>query len=88
MRDITWHPAAWGEYQNLLSDRTRVKKLNALIKDIMRNGYHCSLGKPEKLKGNLSGYHSVHITHGERLIFRVTKTDLYILSCTGHYDDH
>lgn len=88
MRNISWHPAAWEEYQVLQTDKAQLKKLNSLIKDIMRNGYRCKSGKPEMLKGNLSGYCSVHITHGMRLIFRATEEEVFILSCTGHYSDH
>lgn len=32
-----------------------LRKINKLIQDIERNGYECT-GRPEPLKGNLSGY--------------------------------
>ena len=32
-----------------------IRKINNLIKDIDRNGYHCT-GKPEQLSGNLAGF--------------------------------
>ena len=37
-----------------------LKRINRLLKDIDRNGYRCT-GKPEPLKGILSGYWSVRI---------------------------
>jgi len=40
----------------------RPKKINALIKDIQREPFE-SLGKPEGLKSNLSGYWSRIIDH-------------------------
>ena len=70
MRDLNWQGNAWDEYLSLQSDKTYLRKINALLKDIRRNGYLCSLGKPEMLKGGLSGYFSVRITHKDRLIFR------------------
>ena len=36
-------------------DKRTLKKLNRLIKDILRNGY-TGIGNPEPLKGNFSGY--------------------------------
>ena len=36
-------------------DKKIIRKINNLIKDIDRNGYHCT-GKPEQLSGNLAGY--------------------------------
>lgn len=59
--NIVWSDIAWNDYlywQN--EDRKTLKKINELIKDIERNGYKC-IGKPEPLKGNLSGYWSVRI---------------------------
>ena len=56
-----WHDEAWKTYvfwQN--QDKKTLKRINRLLKDIDRNGYRCT-GKPEPLKGNLSGYWSVRI---------------------------
>jgi len=51
-----WHDEAWETYifwQN--QDKKTLKRINRLLKDIDRNGYRCT-GKPEPLKGILSGY--------------------------------
>ncbi len=51
-----WSDEAWEEYLYWQTqDRKIIKKINNLIKDIDRNGYHC-IGKPEPLSGNLIGY--------------------------------
>ena len=47
MRNLLWHPNAWKEYENLQSDKTSIQKVNRLLKDIMRNGYQCTYGKPK-----------------------------------------
>ena len=69
--NIVWSDIAWNDYlywQN--EDRKTLKKINELIKDIERNGYKC-IGKPEPLKGNLSGYWSVRIDKANRLVFKI-----------------
>ena len=45
------------------------------------------IGKPEALKGNLSGYYSREITNKHRLIYKFDKGVLILVSCFGHYDD-
>ena len=63
MREILWHPDAWNDYIEMQSNNSELlDRVNALIKDIQRNGYNCSLGKPEMLKGNFSGCASVGST--------------------------
>lgn len=54
--------------------------------DINRNGYQC-IGKPEPLKGNLTGYWSVRIDEKNRLVFRINETVLEIIECDSHYGD-
>ena len=51
-----WYDDAWEDYTYWQQqDKKMLKKINNLLKDITRNGYNC-LGKPEPLKGNLSGF--------------------------------
>jgi len=56
------------------------------LTDINRNGYQC-IGKPEPLKGNLTGYWSVRIDEKNRLVFRINETVLEIIECGSHYGD-
>ena len=56
-----WHDTAWEDYLYWQTqDRKTLKKINILIQDIERNGYN-GIGKPEPLKGDLSGFWSVRI---------------------------
>ena len=83
-----WHDEAWETYvfwQN--QDKKTLKRINRLLKDIDRNGYRCT-GKPEPLKGNLSGYWSVRIDEKNRIVFRITGDILEIVECGFHYGDH
>lgn len=44
-----WHDTAWNDYIDWqLKDKKTLRKINALIKDIERNGLNCT-GKPEKV---------------------------------------
>ena len=53
---ILWDDKAWQEYLYWQTqDKKVLKRINVLLKDIDRNGYNC-IGKPEPLKGDLSGY--------------------------------
>ncbi len=42
MRSLLWQSDAWAEYESLQAEKQTLKKVNKLLKDIMRNGYQCS----------------------------------------------
>lgn len=67
-------------------DKKTLKRINALLKDIERNGFE-GIGKPEPLKGSLSGYWSRRIDDTNRLVYKINNGNIEILSCKGHYDD-
>ena len=73
---------------SLLADsrQKNYKKINNLIKDIDRNGYHC-IGKPKPLSGNLTGYWSVRIDKANRIVFKISDDTLEIWQCDSHYRD-
>lgn len=78
---------AWQDFLIWMrEDRKTAKKIASLLADIERNGNE-GLGKPESLKGNLSGYWSRRITEKDRLIYRFDETAIYIAACKGHYGD-
>jgi len=64
-----------------------IHRLMELLFDIDRNPFD-GIGKPEPLKGNLTGYWSRRINDKHRLIYKVEDDIVYLLSCYGHYDDH
>lgn len=81
-----WFDRAWSDYLYWQEfDKKMLKKINNLIKDIQRNPYS-GLGKPEALKGELSGFYSRRIDKEHRLVYRVKNEVLEILSCKGHYE--
>lgn len=89
MRNLEWQSDAWDEYVELQqTNKALLKRVNKLIKDIMRNGYRCTVGKPELLKGDLSGFASVRMDKKNRVIFKATETEIFIIACGNHYSDH
>ena len=76
---------AWSQYLEWQeSDRKTLKKLNGLIKECQRTPFTGS-GKPEPLKGELSGWWSRRIDQQHRLVYRATQTSLEIIQCRYHY---
>lgn len=57
-----------------------------LLKDIERNGYS-GIGKPEALKGDLSGYWSRRIDECNRIVYRIKDEMIQIVQCGSHYRD-
>ncbi|MBR4153286.1 MAG: Txe/YoeB family addiction module toxin [Selenomonadaceae bacterium] len=85
--NLTWHDTAWAAYLHWQTqDKKTLKRINNLLKDIDRNGYNC-IGKPEPLKGELSGWWSVRIDEKNRLIFKIENEMIEIYKCGTHYGD-
>lgn len=83
---ISFFDEAWEGYsywQN--TDKTMLKKINELIKDILHEPYD-GIGKPEALRQNLSGWWSRRITQEHRIVYRVRDEELQILSVRYHYE--
>ena len=81
-----WFDEAWEDYLYWqIQDKKTIKRINLLIKDIERN-YYDGIGKPEPLKGNLSGWWSRRIDDTNRLVYRINNNILEIVSCKTHYD--
>lgn len=82
-----WFDEAWEDYIFWQTqDKKTLKRINALLKDIERGPFE-GIGKPEPLKGELSGFWSRRIDEKNRVVYRINSGVLEILSCRGHYDD-
>jgi toxin YoeB len=66
------------------TDKAMLRKLNRLIEECLRHPFE-GTGKPEPLKGDLSGFWSRRIDREHRLVYRVTPTALEIVQCRYHY---
>jgi toxin YoeB len=82
-----WFDEAWEAYLYWQAqDKKTLRKINKLLQDIDRNGYD-GLGRPEPLRGDLSGCWSVEIDKKNRLVFRIRDGSLEIVQCGSHYGD-
>lgn len=82
---IVFDPDGWDDYTYWQSiDRKMVEKINGLIKSCLRDPFE-GVGKPEPLRGDLSGWWSRRIDREHRLIYRVTDDQLQIVQCRRHY---
>jgi toxin YoeB len=86
---LCWSSRAWLDYLHWQQiDWHTIEKINALIKDCMRNPFS-GLGKPEPLRGEMQGLWSRRISHEHRLVYRISGKDenqmLEVLSCRFHY---
>lgn len=83
---LIWYSVAWDDYVSWQQeDKKTLKRVNLLIKDTLRSPFE-GVGKPEPLRGDLSGFWSRRIDDKNRLVYRVRNDSLEILSCKGHYD--
>ena len=70
---FVWDESAWADYVWWQAqDRKVLKRINALIADIQRNGNE-GIGKPEPLKHGFQGYWSRRITDEHRLVYKIVE---------------
>lgn len=82
-----WQDSAWEDYLYWQTqDRKTLKRINQLLQDISRNGYN-GIGKPEPLKGDLTGWWSCRIDDVNRLVYRINNGIIEIAQCRSHYGD-
>jgi toxin YoeB len=83
--NILFSPRAWEEYLYWQTNDAKIlERLNALIKEANRTPFN-GIGKPEPLRGELSGWWSRRITQEHRLVYRVHDGALNIAQCRYHY---
>ena len=79
--DIAWHQ--YLDWQTV--DKKTLKRINRLLESLKRNGLG-SIGKVERLSGNLSGLYSARIDEKNRLVFYLKEDQVIVISCSGHYE--
>lgn len=83
---LLWEENAWDDYCTWqMEDKKTLKRINALLKDIQRESYS-GIGKPEPLRGNLSGWWSRRIDDVNRIVYREKDGAIIIASVKGHYE--
>ena len=84
-RKLTFSDEAWDDYLYWQdTDRSMLRRINNLIKDIRRSPYE-GIGKPEPLKHQLAGWWSRRIDGEHRILYRVTEQAVEISNVRNHY---
>jgi toxin YoeB len=85
---INFTETGWNDYLYWqMQDKKTLKQINEQLADIEHNGYD-GIGKPEPLRGHLSGWWSRRIDEKNRLVYRLVDNETVEISqCLGHYGD-
>lgn len=85
MRSVHFDSGAWEDLLFwLASDRKTARRIVRLIAEIQRNPF-TGIGKPEPLRGELSGYWSRRIDDEHRLVYRADDEEIKVLKARYHY---
>ena len=83
---LLWEESAWDDYLYWQTqDKKTLKRINSIIKDMQRNLFE-GIGKPEALKGNLSGFWSRRIDEANRIVYKEKDGEIIIAAVRGHYE--
>jgi toxin YoeB len=84
---LEFKPQAFEDLQFWVqADPKLAKRLLRLIEETLRDPFG-GVGKPEPLRGELSGWWSKRIDQEHRLVYQVEGGRLIIAQARGHYDD-
>lgn len=84
-KNLAWTEAGWSDYVYWQSqDKKTLKRINKLIDNTIRVPFE-GIGKPERLKENLSGFWSRRIDDTHRLVYAVNDTHITIIACRYYY---
>ena len=85
--NIKFSNKAFDDYNDwALENRKAFYKIRDLLKEIQRTPFE-GTGKPEPLKGTLSGYWSRRITDEHRMVYKIENDTVFVEDCKGHYED-
>lgn len=85
-RLLTWTTGGWEDYLYWQTqDRKTLKRINALIEDVLRDDPFEGIGKPEPLKHVLAGAWSRRIDEANRLVYIADDRAVTILQARYHY---
>jgi toxin YoeB len=77
---------AWKDFEWFLdNDKNLAKRIRQLLKDILQNPED-GIGKLERLRFQLSGYLSRRINKEHRLVYKIEKETITVISCRFHYE--
>ncbi len=82
---VCWTDIAWEDYLHWQKNDTEIAdKINLLIEECIRTPF-TGTGKPEPLRGDLTGYWSRRINREHRLVYLPEDGGIYVVGCRYHY---
>ena len=85
MKNLEFDPAAFEDLAWWVkNDRKQALKIIKLVQEVQRDPFQ-GIGKPEKLKHDLSGCWSRRINQEHRLVYQVLEDRIRIIACRYHY---
>lgn len=85
-RTLAWTSEGWEDYVWWQGqDRKTLRRINALISDILRDDPFAGIGKPEPLKHALAGAWSRRIDEAHRLVYVVDEKHVIVVQARYHY---
>lgn len=85
-RLLCWTDKSWGDLQYWYKqNQDKYETIIDLLDECRRNPFK-GKGKPEPLKGNLTGYWSRRIDREHRLVYLPEDGHIYVVSCRYHYE--
>ena len=83
--DVIFSPEATIDYKYWKEKNPNiVERIKRLLKDMSEHPF-AGIGKPEKLKYELSGKWSRRINSVHRIVYVVREKDIYVLALRYHY---
>ncbi len=81
---IAFSKHGWDDYCSWSDNRKMLARINRLIDEAQRDPA-VGAGKPERLKGDLSGYWSRRIDQEHRLVYTMQGDQLVVVQARHHY---
>lgn len=85
MPQVRWSSGAIGDRSYWAkTDPSKLERVDRLVRAIQATPF-AGIGKPEPLRGDLSGWWYRRISREHRLVYRVERGVIYILQARYHY---
>jgi toxin YoeB len=86
VRDVRFTTHGWNDFLHwATTDPKMCRRLTKVIDDCRRDPF-AGIGKPEPLKGDLSGFWSRRINDEHRLVYTVEDKTVVIIKARYHYN--
>jgi toxin YoeB len=83
--NIQFTQEAWKDFEWFLDkDKRLANRIRELLEDALRHPEE-GIGKPERLKFQLTGCWSRRISKEHRLVYKIEQNSLVVISCRYHY---